>query len=48
VLTKLEDQGFWSRAARVEPFTRIKRTQLENLVDEYAARAEEQRIGAVP
>lgn len=48
VLTKLEDQGFWSRASRAEPFTRIKRTQLENLVDEYAARAQEQRISATP
>lgn len=46
VLTKLEDQSFWSRASRAEPFTRIKRTQLENLVDEYAARADEQHIGA--
>jgi hypothetical protein len=34
--------------ARAEPFTRIKRTQLENLADDYRARAEEARLGAAP
>ncbi len=43
VLTRLERQGVWSRVAQVEPFTRIKRTQLENLIDEYKSRADDQR-----
>lgn len=46
VLTRLDQQGFWSRAAQAEPFTRIKRVQLENLVDEYKQRADEQRAPA--
>jgi chromosome segregation ATPase len=43
VLTRLEHQGVWGRMARAEPFTQIKRTQLENLVDEYKSRADDQR-----
>jgi chromosome segregation ATPase len=39
VLTKLENDSFWSRAGRAEPFTRIKRVQLENLIDDYKDRA---------
>jgi chromosome segregation ATPase len=48
VLDKLEHQGFWSSAAKVEPFTRLKRTQLENLVDEYRGKAEDQRVESPP
>lgn len=44
VLTRLEHQSVWTRVAQAEPFTRIKRTQLENLVDEYKDRADVQRI----
>lgn len=44
VLDVLEHQTFWKRASQIEPFTRIKRTQLENLVDEYKSRASEQRL----
>jgi chromosome segregation ATPase len=43
VLTRLEHQGGLSRVARAEPFTQIKRVQLENLVDEYKSRADDQR-----
>jgi chromosome segregation ATPase len=43
-LTRLERQGFWTRAAQAEPFTKIARIQNENLVDEYRARAKEQLI----
>jgi cell division protein FtsB len=43
VLTRLEHQSMWSRAAASEPFTRIKRVQLENLTDDYKARADDQR-----
>jgi chromosome segregation ATPase len=44
VLDRYEHQGAFSYLARAEPFTRIKRTQIENLVDEYRARAEELRV----
>ncbi len=44
VLNRLEHQSAFTRVAQLEPFTRIKRTQLENLVDEYKTRAEEQRL----
>jgi chromosome segregation ATPase len=46
VLDKLEDQGFWSALARREPFTQIKRTQLENLADGYRGVAEDHRISS--
>jgi hypothetical protein len=44
VLTHLDKIGFWSKAAMAEPFTRIKRTQNENLVDDYRNRAQELRL----
>jgi chromosome segregation ATPase len=47
VLTRLEKQTVWSRVAQAEPFTKIKRVQLENLVDEYKDRADEQRLAPV-
>jgi chromosome segregation ATPase len=45
VLTRLEKQGVFTRIAEAEPFTRIKRIQLENLIDDYKARAQDQRAG---
>lgn len=43
VLTRLEERrGVFTRIAQAEPFTRIKRVQLENLVDDYRARAHDQ------
>jgi chromosome segregation ATPase len=48
VLNRLEHQSVWSRVATVEPFTRIKRVQLENLVDDYKARADDQRLKQAP
>jgi chromosome segregation ATPase len=44
ILDRYEHQGAFSYLARSEPFTRIKRTQIENLVDEYRQRAEELRV----
>lgn len=35
VLDNYENKGFWDRAGQKEPFTQIKRVQIENLVDEY-------------
>ena len=46
VLTHLEKQTLWSRAAASEPFTRIKRTQLENYVVESRAKADEHVVPA--
>jgi chromosome segregation ATPase len=44
ILDRLERRGFWSNLAAAEPFTRLKRVQLENLADEYRQKAEDQRI----
>jgi chromosome segregation ATPase len=44
VVDKLEDQGFWSSFASREPFTRVKRNQLENLADGYRGAAEDQQV----
>jgi len=45
VLTRLEKKrGLLSWAAQEEPFTRIKRVQLENLIDDYRARARDQLV----
>lgn len=35
VLENYENKGFWSRAGQKEPFTQLKKVQIENLVDEY-------------
>jgi chromosome segregation ATPase len=48
VLTRFENQGFWSRMAQAEPFTRLKRVELENLVEDYKYRADEQKVTAQP
>jgi hypothetical protein len=44
VLNRMEDRGFWSQVSEREPFTRIKRTQLENLIDDYRYRVDELRL----
>jgi chromosome segregation ATPase len=44
ILDRYEHQGAFSYMARGEPFTRLKRTQIQNLVDEYRERAEELRV----
>jgi flagellar biosynthesis GTPase FlhF len=43
VLTKFENQGFWSSMAKSEPFTKLKRTQLDNLIDGYRTRADDKK-----
>ncbi len=48
VLTHMEHQGFWSKVAQAEPFTRLKRVQLENLVDDYRYRAEDEHVQSSP
>ena len=48
VIDKLENQGFWSAVARAEPFTRLKRTELENLADGYRGTAEDNLVPESP
>jgi chromosome segregation ATPase len=43
ILTKLESRGSFTPASALEPFTRLKRVELENLIDGYQTRADEQR-----
>lgn len=43
VLDRYEHVGLFTKASAGEPFTRITRTRIENLVDEYRARALENR-----
>lgn len=43
VLDRYEHVGLFTKASAVEPFTRITRTRIENLADEYRARALENR-----
>jgi chromosome segregation ATPase len=40
ILARLENDGVFARVARTEPFTKLKRVELENLVDEYRYQAE--------
>ena len=44
ILHRLEDRSWWDRTSEHEPFTRIARTRLDNLVDEYRDRVEELRV----
>jgi chromosome segregation ATPase len=44
VLDRMDNQGLWSSLAQREPFTKLKRVQLENLIDDYKYRAEELRL----
>jgi myosin heavy subunit len=44
VLDRYSHQGAFGYLARAEPFTRIKRTEIDNLVLEYKERAEELRV----
>jgi chromosome segregation ATPase len=39
ILDRYEHVGLFTRVSTVEPFTKITRTRIENLVDEYRARA---------
>jgi hypothetical protein len=44
VLDRYAHQGAFSYLERSEPFTRIKRTQIDNLVLEYKERAQQLRV----
>jgi chromosome segregation ATPase len=47
VLDRYSHEGMFSHVASAEPFTRIKRTEIDNLVLEYKERAEELRMKKV-
>jgi hypothetical protein len=42
VLDRFEHQSAFTRMATIEPFTKVKRVQLENLVDDFKSRADDQ------
>jgi chromosome segregation ATPase len=44
ILKRYEHVGLFTKASAAEPFTRITRTRLDNLVDEYRIRAQELRV----
>jgi chromosome segregation ATPase len=44
ILNRYEHVGLFTKASAAEPFTRITRTRIENLTDEYRARAQELRV----
>jgi chromosome segregation ATPase len=44
VLDRYENVGFFTRVAASDPFLRVTHTRIENLVDEYRARAQELRV----
>jgi chromosome segregation ATPase len=44
VLDRYEHVGPLTKVGSIEPFTRITRTRIDNLVDEYRARAQELRL----
>jgi flagellar biosynthesis chaperone FliJ len=44
ILNRYEHIGTFTKVTSAEPFTRLTRTRIENLVDEYRARATELRV----
>jgi uncharacterized phage infection (PIP) family protein YhgE len=41
ILDKLEHRGVWDAMKGAEPFTKLSRTRLENLIDDYRYRVDE-------
>lgn len=46
VLDNYENKGFWDRAGQKEPFTQLKRVQIENIVDDYTFLIQDQEYNA--
>jgi SMC interacting uncharacterized protein involved in chromosome segregation len=44
ILDRYEHVGLFTKATAAEPFTKLTRTRIDNLVDEYRARAQELRL----
>lgn len=45
VLDRMENRGMWSTLKEKEPFTKLSRIRLENLVDDYRYRVDELKLG---
>lgn len=45
VLDRMENRGMWSTLREKEPFTKLSRVRLENLVDDYRYRIDELKLG---
>lgn len=48
ILRKVENRGMWSALSEKEPFTKISRTRLENLIEDYRYRVDELRMKDKP
>jgi chromosome segregation ATPase len=44
ILNRYEHMGMFTKLSAAEPFTKITRTRIENLVDEYRERAQQLRV----
>lgn len=44
LMDKYRDVGFWEALQRREPFTRVRRVEVENLLEEYRDRVEASRV----
>lgn len=44
LMEKYRDVGFWEALKRREPFTRVRRVEVENLLEEYRDRVEAARV----
>lgn len=44
LMEKYRDVGFWEALKRREPFTRVRRVEVENLLEEYRDRVEASRV----
>ena len=43
-LDRYEHKGVWTSLSQAEPFTALKRTEIQNLVDEYRAKVDDMRM----
>lgn len=48
ILRNVDNRGVWSSLADKEPFTKLSRTRLENLIDDYRYRVDELRVKDKP
>lgn len=44
ILDRMDSRGFWAGVGEREPFTRLARVKLENLIDDYKYRADELKL----
>ncbi len=48
LLDRIENRSVWSALSRGEPFTQITRARLENLIEDYRYKAEDQKLQPGP